>query len=147
MGVRYATEEDIDEVLEIERASFPEPWDHHAFKGAFNDIFLVHDEEHVGGFLVCVCCYRNIRATIMKIAVHPRDRRKGIATEMLNCLLEMLKKRGIQEVDLNVDMIIEPAIALYKKFGFQITKTIRLSYEEEALDDGFYVMALKLNHN
>ena len=124
MSVRFAKQNDIDEVLEIEGLSFSPPWDYHIFKLALDDIFLVFDEQDILGYLIAVCCSKNIRATIMKMAVHPEHRRKGIATTLLNQVLEILKEKKIIEVCLNVEMIRKPAIALYEKFGFQITKTI-----------------------
>lgn len=144
MSIRCADEKDLGKVLEIERLSFSDPWDHHAFKSALKHIFLVFDEQNISGYLIVVCCYKNIRATIMKIAVHPEQRRKGIATAMLNHVLEILKERELVDVCLNVEMTRKPAIALYEKFGFQITKTIHMDYEDDLADDAFHVMQLVL---
>ena len=142
MGIRFAKKNDIDKVLEIEGLSFLQPWDYHTFKLALDDIFLVFDEQEILGFLIAVCCARNIRATIMKMAVHPEHRRKGIATTLLNQVLEILKEKKIIDVCLNVEIIRKPAIALYEKFGFQITKTIHMDYEDDLADDAFYIMKL-----
>jgi ribosomal-protein-alanine N-acetyltransferase len=144
MSIRFANKSDIDKVLEIEGLSFLQPWDYHTFKLALDDIFLVFDEQEILGFLIAVCCARNIRATIMKMAVHPEHRRKGIATVLLNQVLEILKEKKIIDVCLNVEIIRKPAIALYEKFGFQITKTIHMDYEDDLADDAFYIMKLIL---
>ena len=144
MSVRFATEKDIEEVLEIERLSFSQPWDYHSLKIALDDIFLVFDEQDLLGFLIAVCCHRNIRATVMKMAVHPEHRRKGIATALLNQVLEILKEKEIIDVCLNVEIIRKPAVILYQKFGFQITQTIHMDYEDDLADDAFYVMQLIL---
>jgi ribosomal protein S18 acetylase RimI-like enzyme len=58
--------------------------------------------------------------------------------------LEILREKEIIDVCLNVEMIRTPAIALYKKFGFQITKTIHMDYEDDLSDDAFHVMQLIL---
>ena len=147
MSIRFANKSDIDKVLEIEGLSFLQPWDYHTFKLALDDIFLVFDEQEILGFLIAVCCARNIRATIMKMAVHPEHRRKGIATVLLNQVLEILKEKKIIDVCLNVEIIRKPAIALYEKFGFQITKTIHMDYEDDLSDDAFHVMKLILAEN
>ena len=144
MSVRFAEEKDLEKVLEIERLSFSDPWDHHGFKTTLKHTFLVFEEQDILGFLIAVCCYKNIRGTIMKIAVHPDQRRKGIATALLNHCLEILREKEIVDVCLNVEMIRTPAIALYKKFGFQITKTIHMDYEDDLSDDAFHVMQLIL---
>jgi ribosomal-protein-alanine N-acetyltransferase len=144
VGARLATKDDIDKVVEIEGLSFPQPWDYHIFKLALDDIFLVFDEQDILGYSVVVCCSKNIRATIMKMAVHPEHRRKGIATALLNRVLEILKGKKIVDVCLNVEIIRKPAIALYEKFGFKIMQTIHLDYEDDLADDAFYIMKLIL---
>ena len=144
MSIRFAEEKDLEKVLEIERLSFSDPWDLHGFKTAMKHIFLVFDGQDIRGYLIVVCCYKNITATIMKLAVHPEHRRKGIAIALLSHVLEILKEKAIIDVCLNVEMIRKPAIALYEKFGFQITKTIHMDYEDDLSDDAFHVMKLIL---
>jgi ribosomal-protein-alanine N-acetyltransferase len=144
MSVRSANENDLKRVLEIERLSFSQPWDYHSLKIALDDIFLVFNQQDILGFLIAVCCHRNIRSTVMKMAVHPEHRRKGIATALLNHVLEIVKEKEIIDVCLNVEMIRKPAVKLYQKFGFQITHTIHMNYEDDLADDAFYVMQLIL---
>ena len=147
MSARFAKQNDIYKVLEIENLSFLQPWDYHIFKLALDDIFLVFDEQDISGYLIAVCCSENIRATIMKVAVHPEHRRKGIATALLNKVLEILKEKKIIDVCLNVEIIRKPAIALYEKFGFKIMQTIHMDYEDDLADDAFYIMKLILDEN
>ena len=147
MGVRFANKDDIDKVLEIECLSFLESWDYHTFKLALDDIFLIFEEQDISAFLIAICCYKNIRATIMKMAVHPDHRRKGIATALLNKVLEILREKEIIEVCLNVDIVRKPAITLYQKFGFQISKTIHMDSEDDLRDNAFYIMKLILAEN
>jgi ribosomal-protein-alanine N-acetyltransferase len=147
MSARIATRNDIDRVLEIEGLSFLQPWDRHIFELALNDIFLVFEEQDILGYLIAVCCSKNIRATIMKMGVHPEHRRRGIATTLLNEVLEILKEKKIVDVCLNVEIIRTPAIALYEKFGFKIIQTIRMDYEDDLADDAFYIMKLILDEN
>jgi len=40
-AIRYATEEDLERTGEIERLSFPHPWDCDYLKAALKDLFLV----------------------------------------------------------------------------------------------------------
>jgi len=147
MSVRFANKSDIDKVVEIEGLSFFQPWDYHIFELALNDIFLVFNEQEISGYLIAVCCYKNITATIMKMAVHPEHRRKGVATALLNRVLEVLKEQKIKDVCLNVEIIRKPAIALYEKFGFKIVQTIHMDYEDDLSDDAFYIMKLILDES
>ena len=144
MSVRFAKQNDIDKVLKIEDLSFSQPWDFHILKLALDDIFLVFDERDILGYLIAVCCAKNIRATIMKMAVHPENRRKGIAASLLSQAIEILNEKRIIDVCLNVEIIRKPAIALYEKFGFKIVGTIHLDYEDDLADDAFYIMQLIL---
>ena len=144
MGVRFAHKNDIDKVVEIEGLSFLQPWDYHTFMLALADIFLVFDTPDISGYLIAVCCAKNIRATIMKVAVHPDHRRKGIATALLHQVLEILTEKKIIDVCLNVEIIRKPAIALYEKFGFKIMQTIHMDYEDDLADDAFHIMKLIL---
>ena len=145
MSARFATRNDIDKVLEIEGLSFLPPWDRHIFELALDDIFLVFDDQDILGYSIAVCCSKNIRATIMKMGVHPDHRRKGVATVLIKQILEILKDKKIKDVCLNVEITRKPAIALYEKFGFQIIQTIHMDYEDELADDAFYIMKLILD--
>ena len=145
MSARFATRNDIDKVLEIEGLSFLQPWDRHIFELALDDIFLVFDKQDILGYSIAVCCSKKIRATIMKMGVHPDHRRKGIATALLKQLIKILKEKEILDVCLNVEIIRKPAIALYEKFGFKIMQTIHMDYEDDLADDAFYIMKLILD--
>lgn len=144
MSARFATRNDIDKVLEIEGLSFLQPWDRHIFELALDDIFLVFDDQDILGYSIAVCCSENIKATIMKMGVHPEHRRKGVATVLIKQILEILKDKKIKDVCLNVEITRKPAIALYEKFGFEIIQTIHMDYEDELADDAFYIMKLDL---
>jgi len=145
MTVRHAKKNDLEQVLEIEKLTLSDPWGYYNFQAALEDVFLVFAEQDISGFLVAVCCHRDIRGAIVKLAVHPEHRRQGIATQLLKAALEMLRNRGMLEVCLIVEITRKPAIALYEKFGFEITRTINMSYEDDMSDDSFYEMKLNLS--
>jgi ribosomal protein S18 acetylase RimI-like enzyme len=145
MGVRQAKKSDLEQVLEIEKLTLSDPWGYYNFQAALEDIFLVFAEQEISGFLVAVCCHREIRGAIVKLAVHPEHRRQGIATQLLEAALRMLRDRGMLEVCLIVEITRKPAIALYEKLNFKITKTINISYEDDLSDDSFYEMKLNMS--
>ena len=141
MIIRDAQQEDLAKVLEIEKLSFADPWNNDFLEKVSKDIFLVSGEQEVNGFIIAGCCYRNISATILKVAVHPEHRRQGVATNLLNQLIVTLKNRQIVEVDVVVDIAWKPAISLYKKVGLEIVSTI----PQISNDTDFYEMKLKLS--
>jgi ribosomal protein S18 acetylase RimI-like enzyme len=143
MTIRYAKQEDLAKVINIEKLSFSHPWDHEFIETLSKEIFLIFGEEDVYGFLIAGCCYRNISATVLKIAVHPDYRRRGIATNLLCKLFEILKDKQIADIDVVVEVIWEPAIALYKKVGFKVASRIPLAPDS----NDFYIMKYKLKEN
>ena len=124
MIVRPAKQEDFAKVIEIEKLSFPTAWNYDFLEKISKDIFLVFDGEEVYGYLIAGCCHRNISATILKVAVHPEHRRKGIATNLFQKLMEILKEKKVTEIDVIVIEGCKPAILFYKKVGFKIVSTI-----------------------
>jgi ribosomal-protein-alanine N-acetyltransferase len=140
MIVRLANQEDLTGVIEIDRLSFANPWDREFLENIAKAIFLVFGQHELHGFLIAGCSNRNGSASLLKIAVHPEHRRKGIATSLINKLIEMLKDRQIVQVEVIVLETCEPAISLYKKFGFNMVSTI----PQASHQDDLWVMKLEL---
>ncbi len=124
MIVRKAEQEDYVKVLEIEELSFPTPWNYDFLEKVSKDIFLVFEGIEVCGYLIAGCCHKNISATILKVAVHPEHRRKGIATNLVHKLVEILKDKKVTEIDVIVIDACKPALLFYKKVGFKTVSTI-----------------------
>jgi|GEM_PF-2592447 len=141
-AVRYATEADLKTTVEIERLSFPHPWDYDYHKAALKDLFIVYDKGAVLGYVIAVCYHRYSKAMIMKLAVHPDHRGKGIARDLIQRIIEVLRQAGIAEVEIDAKMIGKGAVALYEKFGFRVAGTI--SVDDESEDVYFHTMTLKL---
>ena len=139
MIVRTAKQEDFAKVLEIEELSFPSAWDYDFLKKISKDIFLVFDGEGICGYLIAGCCHRNVSATILKVAVHPEHRRKGIATNLVHKLVEILKDKKVTEIDVIVIDACKPAILFYKKVGFKTVSTI-----PQASNDDLHEMKLTI---
>lgn len=120
--IRDMREDDIDEVLDIEKKSFKTPWSRDAFKKEVNEnklaryivasidgkvigyggIWLIVDEGH-----------------ITNIAVHPSFRGLGIGKLLVEGLIEICKNRGISRMTLEVRKSNKIAQSLYKKYGFR----------------------------
>jgi ribosomal-protein-alanine N-acetyltransferase len=145
LGIRPAIAQDLPRILEIEHLTFGKQWDYYHFKASLEDIFLVAVDPMSGdivGFIVACCCKVAQRGVILRIAVHPKYQGRGIATSLIQAVLEKLKKMGLKEVDLDVDVVKAGAIHLYKKMGFQVVEVFSPEAEE---DESFYIMRLKLN--
>lgn len=142
MVIRSATEKDLERVLEIDRLSFPTPWTHHCFKVVLKDIFFVIEQKEIMGYLVACLCDLGLRAEILRIAVHPDHRDKGIAKELIEASLLIFSKENVEFVELDVNSANRGAIKLYEKFGFKIKRIATFIADQDFYI--FYVMKLKL---
>jgi len=151
MFIRFATEGDLNGILEIERLSFPigKQWDRSDFQQALSDLFLVSGEKEISGFLIA-CCWKNERrAVILRIAVHPDYRSRGIATILIEEAIEKIREMEIREVELDVDIVKRGAIQLYEAVGFRIDRGIPMIDNNTMEDENgsYYLMKLVVNES
>jgi len=75
------------------------------------------------GQVVGVFQWRNLgeEAEILDLAVHPNHRRQGHATFLLRNSLQHMSQSAAKKISLEVRESNAAAIALYKKFGFQLS--------------------------
>jgi [ribosomal protein S18]-alanine N-acetyltransferase len=144
MVIRSATEKDIDKVLEIDRLSFPTTWTHHCFKVVLKDIFWVIEQKEILGYIIACLCDLGLRAEILRIAVHPDHRNKGIAIELLEAILLLFSKENVESVELEVNSANRSAVKLYEKFGFKIERIATFIADDDEFYI-FYVMKLILH--
>ena len=71
---------------------------------------------------------------IMNLAVAPEHRRQGLASRLLEAVLEGLLARGVTEVFLEVRASNEAAQALYLSRGFQVAGMRRAYYRHPTED-------------
>ena len=139
--IRRMTAEDIEQVLEVERACFSHPWSRDVFNATLllpyayyyvAEILL----ENSGKRIVGECGVRDIfgEGEITNVAVLYDFRGKGIAKRMLETLLIESSAKGIRAFTLEVRAGNRPAIELYRGFGFQ-TEGVRTDFYERPVED------------
>lgn len=144
-NIRPATENDFDQVMEIDRLSFSAPWIYNFFKSALDDIFLVLKKEgEIIGYIITCVCHDLEKAVILRIAVHPDHRGKGAAGILIRTCLDILVQKDIGVVELDVELISRGAIRLYEKFGFKIANIIVFPSDFPGDEETFYIMRLML---
>lgn len=124
MNIRLTemTESDLDEVLEIERASFPSPWSNSMFLNELSNptsriIIAKGESDKILGFI----CFWDVAGEIhiLNLATHPGHRRQGIGKRLLTHVIESSMKNGAGVFLLEVRSRNTTAISFYKSFGFK----------------------------
>ena len=116
---------DLDEVMQIERLCFSNPWSRAFFsqqqRSRNFDNFIVRGEDggekRILGYICLLPVRREVH--ILNVAVHPEFHRKGIATRLINFSLDHCLVRGIKDAVLEVRRSNRPAQEMYKKLGFK----------------------------
>lgn len=116
--------EDLEQVLEIERASFSTPWTRSAFEmevdgsNRYALYWVARNADKIVGYLGTWLILNEIHVT--NIAVKPDFRRQGIAEQLLGNLFNQAKSRNIDAITLEVRVSNHSAQKLYQKLGFQM---------------------------
>jgi [ribosomal protein S18]-alanine N-acetyltransferase len=110
---------DLPQVIAIERRSFPTPWSLAMFVLELSKpsgvCLAAVEGKTLMGYLICSRYDRVWH--LMNIAVDPSARRRGLATTLLE---EMLDRAGRDSsYTLEVRTSNAPAIVLYERFGFR----------------------------
>ena len=124
-SVRLATENDVQSVLAIEQALYPDPWSQKTFEScltANTDFFVL---EETDGTTSSVCGFAildrtlGIEVELHNIAVASSHQGKGLSKMLMDAVVESTKNNGADKIMLEVRASNVPAIALYTKYGFE----------------------------
>jgi len=132
------TGDDLDQVLEIERKSFPHPWLRQHFIDELNAqyAFPFSAFDASGRLLGYICPMQLLdEGHILDVAVDPEVRGAGVGRLLVRKVLEECRGNGASFVSLEVRESNLPAITLYKKMGFAEVGRRKRYYEngEDAL--------------
>jgi len=136
--LRRLEADDLDAVEEIERASYPTPWSRAMFAAELRkpgSLALGAFLEESGAVVGYAFVSRYVDAWhVMNVAVDPVYRRRGIATALLERLLEATAGDPRRGHTLEVRVSNAGAIALYERLGFQ-SRGIRRGYYTDNRED------------
>lgn len=118
---RFANQQDLNTIVEIENASMSSPWSLDSYKEALDSdhaFIMVADEAGVCvGFAVFYLTAPE--SELPDIVVSESYRGRGIGKLLLDASLRELSLRGVDTVFLEVRVSNERARALYEKMGFE----------------------------
>jgi ribosomal-protein-alanine N-acetyltransferase len=147
--IRRMQAEDLPAVMEIEKVAFRNPWSVELLRREltheWSTIFLAEEATDEGqtrllGFSIFWLIQDELH--ILNVATAPGQRRRGVARAVLNATLEEAQRHPCTVATLEVRRSNEPAINLYRSFGFRAVG-IRPNYYAEEGEDAI-VMVLDL---
>lgn len=134
LWIRPARTEDLHRIEWLEDASFAEAWPYELLAYEIKHpraITLVAgwDEEPAAGYISIR--HGGGESEVLRLAVDPAARRRGVARALIERGLELLRREGkVESCHLEVRMDNEGAIACYNALGFRRTGRRRRYYRD-----------------
>lgn len=128
--IRIAKECDLDDIIKIERDCFARPYSGELIlqdlRGDKVKTFVYAENETIVGF-ISVYVFLD-EANLQQIAVESKHRNKGIASALLQYVINYLKHQPVVKFYLEVNENNLIAIKTYEKFGFKKVVTRKNYY-------------------
>jgi len=152
--IRKFVPDDLQSVMQINRETLPENYSDYFFMDLyerFPGTFIVaEDEGRIVGYIMCriEVGLSNLglgglvrKGHVVSVAVVPRARRKGVAQALINTSMEGMRFYKAKQCYLEVRVTNDAGVALYKKLGFEVSRTVRGYYSD---GEDAHVMTKKL---
>ncbi len=142
--IRFATEEDTDDIYKIEVASFDKPYTRDSLFQEFEISFSRFIVSVLSGEIIAYTIVWEIHDELQlnKIAVKKEYRRKGIGKSLIDFIMREGIKKNHKIIYIEVREKDHGARSFYKELGF-IESGIRNSYYT---DDNAVLMEKQLGH-
>lgn len=140
-SLRVFAPPDIESVVNINRVCLPENYAPYFFLDTFNSspqTFIVAEfQGNIVGYIMCRIehGFSDVRKLhfakkghVISVAVMPEFRRRSIGRGLVESALSALSGLSADECFLEVRITNDAAIELYRKLGFDITRTISRYY-------------------
>jgi len=152
--LRKFTPDDLQSVMQINRVCLPENYTDLFFidlHQRFPETFIVAEED--GKIVGYVMCRIEVglasfslgglirKGHVVSIAVLPQGRRKGVAQALMTKAMEGMRHYKAKQCYLEVRVTNAAGVALYKKLGFDVSRTSNGYYSD---GEDAYVMSKKL---
>ncbi len=128
--------EDIKEMLKIEKRSFHSHWNRQTFVDELSSENGHYVAAREGGRILGYSGFRYVldEGHITTLAVAPRDRKKGVGTQLIERLIKDASEKGLRKLFLEVRQSNVAAQKIYKKLGFKVIDRRREYYQHPSED-------------
>jgi ribosomal-protein-alanine N-acetyltransferase len=139
--IEEMTVQDMEQIMAIEKVSFPTPWSENMFrkelKVSMSRNFVARIKSEKGKELIGYMNYWIYagESHLNNIAVRRDYRRKGIASKLMTEMIRKSLKEGAALGTLEVRRTNGAAIRLYERYGY-ILKGVRPNYYDDTKEDG-----------
>jgi ribosomal-protein-alanine N-acetyltransferase len=136
--IERASERVLGEIIELERASFSDPWSEASFTSVVNEpaaFFATARDgasDHVAGYVVA--WFMADEGEIANLAVREPKRRRGVGAALLDAALDEGRRRGATAIYLEVRDSNAAARALYASRNFEEVGRRRKYYRKPVED-------------
>lgn len=126
-------EHHVSDILKVEHECFSSPWSEKMFieeiSGKFSHYYVVEEDARAVAYMGMWSL--SGEGHITNLAVAKDCREKGYAKALIAHFIEIAKKKKLEFLTLEVRTSNEPAISLYKSFGFVQVGTRKNYYENK----------------
>ena len=147
----YINPADLEPILAIEQISFQRPWGRLSFEGELRNRkacnVAIKSTETAGvetsGQVIGYAFWQIVadEVHLLKVAVTPAWRRKGLATRLLERCFSASVEQGAKSAHLEVRPSNIAAIELYQKLGFELVGR-RPKYYPDSKEDALLMMRI-----
>lgn len=115
------TEQHVAGIKKIDDLCFESPWSLKSFESELTNPLAVYFVALLNDEVIGYCGYWWIfdEGQITNIAVHPKFRKKGIASALMDKMVEKCSVTDVYSLTLEVRKSNQAAISLYEKYGFE----------------------------
>lgn len=143
MQIRLMRPADLDQVEEMERQIFSDPWSRQSIENDYcqpDNIYLVAEADgYVAGYCGVWCSFEC--ADLCNLAVAPEWRRRGVASALFGEAVRRCRSRHVERLLLEVRISNEPALSFYEKKGFRKIH-MRKRYYRNPVEDAWVMQLL-----
>lgn len=132
MIIREFKRQDIKRVLEIEKASFNDPYPPNILIDIYNlgaGFLVAQENNRIVGYIIFWIKYED-EGHIISIAVDKNFRRLEVGTKLVEASIESFKKFSVNILKLEVRVGNTGARKFYSKIGFEEYKIVEDYYED-----------------